>query len=478
MMKPHLIRLGLILSICVLALAAEAGMAEAATLRYREVLRLWIAENEAQAWTPDSGPTPTPIPRDVQTDLNPTLSFSWSADGQRLAVGYRDAVRIWDTVTGKVIRRIAHPGGTLPPDDPYTFPDPNAVDVAWSPDGQWLAVSVQGKVLIRDAESGNEIQDCGRLGDSTNLTWSADSKRLAGGVLNTPYANSSIHFCEVGSDTVPAIERVNYASVLAYSPNGQKLAAISDSYDFTPYVRIYDAVTLQLDATLQGHYALAWSPDGEKLATIGYEIQIRDAQSYLPLITIPNEAVVLAWHPKANRLIAGDFDGDLKVYDTESGALLTTIRNTAFGWHFLNGLGLPGAVKWSPEGARFAMQAGGFIRVYTESGGASAMTRPTARSGTPTLTPISATLTPHMAKLSTANPGRLHEITRAWRRMEGEVNPYYWSPDGSVGVMVVASEDLGEVWELSKVGDPESRLMIRLDNPTGWAFSPNGRFLP
>jgi WD40 repeat protein len=268
-MKLHLVRLGLILSICLLILASEANMAEASSLRYREVLRLWVDNNLEGVWTPAVGSTPTPIPQDAQTSLNPALSFSWSADGQRLAVGYHDAVRIWDTATGQVVRRIAHPGGALPPDDPDALPNPNAVDVTWSPDGQWLAVGVKGKVLIRDAASGDVRQGCGLLSDYANLAWSADSKRLAGDVFHAPSSESSIRFCDVGSDVVPAIGKAYYPTVLAYSPDGQKLAAISDSYDYTPYLRIYDAASLTLDATLQGHYALAWSPDGKKLATTG-----------------------------------------------------------------------------------------------------------------------------------------------------------------------------------------------------------------
>jgi WD40 repeat protein len=60
-------------------------------------------------------------------------------------------------------------------------------------------------------------------------------------------------------------------------------------------------------------------------------------------------------------------------------------------------------------------------------------------------------------------------------RIEGEANPVYWSPDGSAGISVVADENQAGVWELYKVGDPAALSMIRLTNPTGWAFSPDGK---
>ena len=52
--------------------------------------------------------------------------LSWSPDGQYLASAARDSVRVWDTVSGSLVR---------------TF-DAYSSAVGWSPDGRTLAFAV------------------------------------------------------------------------------------------------------------------------------------------------------------------------------------------------------------------------------------------------------------------------------------------------------------------------------------------------
>ena len=422
--------------------------AQAVDLSYKEILRLWAVNGQLQVWQPGSGPAPT------EPSLKRAEAFSWDPAGHRLAISYSDALRIWDIDTGRIVEQI---------------PDVAGGDVAWSPDGKWLATNSDAGLQIRDAQSGTLVQTCGNVSDYSNVAWDPDSLRVAASNVD-PRASSydqSIIFCRIGSEVRSTILPAYYPDFLAFSPGGEKLAAISDSYDYTPYTRVYDMATGRLDVTLRGAYALAWSPDGKHLATTtSGAIEIRDVENYLPLVTIPQTAPVLAWRPGANRLITVGANDTLSVFDTVNGALLATIPGIRLAAKY--GDGTPDAIQWASDGSKFALLDGqGVIRVFAESGNVPISTPPA--SPVPLQIPVSEIRT--VSSPSNANPVKLHGIGVAYNE-----SSYSWSTDGSVTFRVEQSTVEANVWNLF-TAMPSYDLLIRLTDPTTWAVSPDGKRL-
>src|SRR5262249_14758884 len=137
-----------------------------------------------------------------------------SPDGQRLAAGGEDGIRVYDLAT----RQLA-----------YTLADLQRMvhAVTFSPDGKFLA-------------SGGE--------DTTIRIWDAAQRR-------------QVQILRCHRQTV---------TCLHYSPDGRRLA--SGSWD--GMVKIWDATRnpesiLLLDRPYFAFQGLAWTPDGQQVATVG-----------------------------------------------------------------------------------------------------------------------------------------------------------------------------------------------------------------
>jgi RNA polymerase sigma factor (sigma-70 family) len=150
-----------------------------------------------------------------------------SADGRRLAsacvvasAGGDLAVRLWDLATGKEIRQFMPRRGS-------------ALDMAFSPDGRWLAVvggepgrrNERGELQLWDVESGREVQSFeGHKERPTQVEFSPDGRMLATGCLD-----NVLRLWEVAS----GVERHRFAGQtgavysVTFAPDGRTLAASS-----------------------------------------------------------------------------------------------------------------------------------------------------------------------------------------------------------------------------------------------------------
>ncbi len=198
-----------------------------------------------------------------------------SADGSRLATSAgrqmpgmnRETVRVWDTSNWTELRVL--PGAPGP--------------LAFSPDGQTLATGSRAGLTLWPLAGGPEVV----LPDSTNLfvragrgfqgdrtlAFSPDGKSLVA-ARNTLSDRGvfvlSIWDVQSGKETVMPndpehIEHTGAITSLAFSTDGRTLATASMDYS----IRLWDFLTRQRVAILQGHlnevWSLAFSPDGQTL---------------------------------------------------------------------------------------------------------------------------------------------------------------------------------------------------------------------
>jgi WD40 repeat protein/DNA-binding SARP family transcriptional activator len=219
-----------------------------------------------------------------------------SSDGQRLAtIAYDRTARLWDLTTGAAVYTLT---------DVYTSPAPliiggQWIDIAFSPDGAKLATAGGSSVKVWDAATGDEL-------------------------VSLPLAPQPL------------------AYTVAFSPDGNHLAV---GMQFGRGSGVWDVATGEKLFELAGHTAsvaaLAYSSDGRQIATgsIDGTIRLWDADTGEPIITLQGRANFLAFSPDDTRLAAQGSDGILRLYAMRLEDLMAIASARLTRW-------------WTPEGCR------------------------------------------------------------------------------------------------------------------------------
>jgi WD40 repeat protein len=209
-------------------------------------------------------------------NLGTDHDVAFSPDGGQIAARSKDGqVTVCDATTGQETLSLRGPTGKV-------------IRLLFSPDGRWIATvhyhtrsgpqrQEVGEVWLWDGETGEQKfllqQDPGPLPSAVRIAFTPDGQRIA--LTSTgPSENSvgpSVHIFDVATGkrgVTFRINELNDIAALAFSRNGDAIAVLSEG---APTVFIYDVATGKRRRTLEGHKSpvcdIAFSPDGKRLAS-------------------------------------------------------------------------------------------------------------------------------------------------------------------------------------------------------------------
>jgi len=242
---------------------------------------------------------------------SPVEALAFSADGALLAAGDRQGtINLWDSKSGTLRSSLTTAG-------------PIAA-VAFSPGGAYLAAAAD-RVSLWDARTGRLERT---LAGTTSVGFSSDGKMLA---TAGPLLSGQARLWETQTGRMVRILRVEGGIVtsVCLSPSGRTVAAAVQPANASrrPEVRLWDTSTGTLRETLPNASAAAFSPGSSYLAMWGGDEPVRlwGLSGSRVEITLPQPALAVGFSPDGRRLVTGDRDNRLQVWETSSGTLRATL---------------------------------------------------------------------------------------------------------------------------------------------------------
>jgi len=246
-----------------------------------------------------------------------------------------DGIGVWDAQSGERIRVIEQSG-----------------HVAWSPDGEMLAVMDGEYLRIWDVKSGTRLREM-RAAEKCRqprVSWSPDGNTIvsAGGDL--------LCFWEADSGKPRHVIRLKSQGFsFAWSPQGELAAASSRD----GAVLLGDLESGSPLVSLAGSSRVFhWSPDGRTLATgtpIDASVQLWDARAGKSIRVLKDDeepATELAWSPGGKTIAATVADGTkVHLWDVGAARRSSTLKG-----------GGTAMLTWSPDGRTLATGGGNMKR--------------------------------------------------------------------------------------------------------------------
>jgi WD40 repeat protein len=439
-----------------------------------------------------------------------SVTMAFSANGQVVATGADNILRLWSTSDGRLLRQIH---------DNY-----EGAAVLFSTDGKWLATPAGGAICLLDSATGHLLQ---RIPvDGIEFAVSPDSKLLA---ITTKDGAVSLRNTADGKEVSHFTESKRPAILVQFTSDGKFLLAMTREKKLYRWELAKNKLDKMIDLPIPIWQNLTISSDGERLALTpanGTSAQIWNIEAGEKKYSLLGDGVFgrlgLAFSPDGKKL-ASDWrdakkgENGIAIWDSDSGKL---IRRIPVAWVDRISLGFApdnqtlasfsggaavhlwdtstgkprldlqrhtisiNSLSFTPDG-KYVVSAAESIQVWEAATGRHVRELPSHRGGWN----IASILPNGRAVLSGGSDGMLvlndidtsQEIRRFPVKKEtdqdGSVQTFALSPDGkTVSSFSVVNIGLVRIWDLAK----DKPVVSRVDNsPINRFphFSPDARFL-
>jgi serine/threonine protein kinase len=302
-----------------------------------------------------------------------TYGLSWSPNGKYLAAldSNRTKVYVWTPLDGKIVTT-------------YTNKTAGFLDMAWSPDGQRIAVSSTAEknhaainVYVWNASDGKNILTYQGHTGFHEMAWSADGKYIATGELDGQMRIWSATDGKI-SHSFPWYsgpdKKEFYLTAMAWSPNGKYIAISSTGTDYPEAfhgIKILQSTNGKRVAEAdmgeqrfdQAHYDrpdyIAWSHDSAYIAAyrdLSNSVQVWQASSGMSTLIYQGQQSVIegfAWSPDGTYIASVGQDllqQVIHVWNTKTGERAQSYSAPMDGVTDLPHAG----IAWSPDGQYIA----------------------------------------------------------------------------------------------------------------------------
>jgi len=225
--------------------------------------------------------------------------------------------------------------------------------VAFSPDGQFLAVASGIGIWLYEVATSNELA----LLPSTlvnSVSFSPDGTTLASG---SGWNNGAVELWDVATGTNIATleEHTSWVKYVSFSPDGKTLAFGASG----PLIELWDVATDTSIATLEEHTApgtsVSFSPDGKTLASgaengtiMLWDVATGTTTAILEGHTQTKAVESVSFSPDGKTLASASGDGTVRLWDVATGTTTAILRGHEA--HVL-------CVSFAPDGAILASGA-------------------------------------------------------------------------------------------------------------------------